>query len=222
MVGQAPEEGSHRGLVRLVVAGLIWPLTYVVFQILSDVLPPQHGYLAGFVFYWALLAALNVVFLGRAGLAVVTERPPLRSPVDRVLAGSCLAMALPPFFLVFLSAAPELTSLGWLLLIAAACCNGTMEELFWRGVFVHRYSDDVWRAYILPTLFFTLWHLTLVAVPDIHYDGGKAALVGGAAAFGIVWGYVAFRQRSVVFTTLGHVAVNFFAFSGLIQQNWPG
>ncbi len=46
VVGQAPEEGSHRGLVRLVVAGLIWPLTYVVFQILSDVLPPQHGYQA--------------------------------------------------------------------------------------------------------------------------------------------------------------------------------
>jgi hypothetical protein len=124
-------------------------------------------------------------------------------------------------FIAFLPSIPGLTVAMWGLLCLSALCNGVLEEAFWRGVFVSQF-DDIWRAYVLPCTFFVLWHVTLAAMPGMHYHGGGTALIGGAAVFGIVWGFVSWRQRSIFITTIAHVLVNFFAFSGLILENWPG
>jgi membrane protease YdiL (CAAX protease family) len=206
----------------LFIAALVWPVTYVVFHGFAQLLPPAYAYLAGSLFYWALLAGLSGVLFGRRGLVAIFRRPPHDSIADKVATAVGFSLALPPLFVVFLPNAPGLLGAGWLVLVFSALCNGTLEEVFWRGVFVERYSDDIWRAYVLPTLFFVLWHITLATMPGMHFQGGWPALIGGAAGFGVVWGYVAWRQRSIRVTATAHVLVNFFAFSGLIQDNWPG
>lgn len=206
----------------LLVAAAVWPVSHVVFQALSrgTTWSAFGAYVAGNILYWLALAALVATFLGRAGVARVLRAPQLSTRKDAWLAAMCVAMALPPLGIVFVANAPRLTAAGWALLLGSALCNGVLEELFWRGVFVDRFSD-VRRAYALPTVFFTLWHLTLAALPGMHYHGGWGALVGGAAGFGLVWGYAAWKLGSVRFAVVGHVLVNVFAFSGLIVDNWP-
>ena len=207
----------------LIAGALVWPLTHVVFQLLARCtsLSTWAVVVIGSVLYWSLLVALIVAFLSRQELAIIFQRPTLDSRQDRLMSAISLACAAPPLVIIFVAKAPSLLFVGWALLVFMALCNGILEETFWRGVFVHRYGDDLKRAYFLPTLFFSLWHLTLAASPGMHYHGGWPALVGGAAGLGLVWGYTAWTQRSIFYTAIGHVLVNLFAFSGLIVDNWP-
>jgi membrane protease YdiL (CAAX protease family) len=54
----------------------------------------------------------------------------------------------------------------------------------------------------------------------MKYQGGFAALVGGAALMGFIWGFVAYKTKSLRAVTIAHVAANFFAFSAMIYDNW--
>ena len=207
----------------LIAGALVWPLTHVVFQLLGrwTSLSAWAVVVIGNLLYWSLLLVLIVAFLSRQELALIFQRPPLNNRRDRLMSAISLACAAPPLVIIFVAKAPSLLMAGWALLVFMALCNGLLEEAFWRGVFIRRYGDDLKRAYLLPTLFFSLWHLTLAASPGMHYHGGWPALVGGAAGFGLLWGYTAWTQRSIFFTATGHVLVNLFAFSGLIVDNWP-
>mgnify|MGYP005834088471 CR=1 FL=1 len=37
---------------------------------------------------------------------------------------------------------------------------------------------------------------------------------------GILWGWVAFRTKSIKVVTIAHIITDFFAFTGLIFDNW--
>ena len=110
-----------------------------------------------------------------------------------------------------------LPAIGLALLVAVV--NGPLEEMAWRGSFLARFADrprlGLWLGWVL----FSLWHLPLVLTRGIVFDGGGATLVGGAAALGLLWSFVAFRTGSVVWTSLAHALTNVFAFSALFAQN---
>ncbi len=118
---------------------------------------------------------------------------------------------------------PRLTQIPALALAAAlfyAVINGTVEELFWRGVFIKFFPNDPVRGWLLPTALFGAWHIALYYIKGMAYQGGFVALAGGATAMGLLWGFVAFRTKSIRVVTIAHIAANFFAFSGMIYDNW--
>lgn len=101
-----------------------------------------------------------------------------------------------------------------------ALINGTIEELFWRGIYTNAFPNNPLRGYVIPTFLFGLWHISLYFLKDMEYKGGFPALVGGATFMGILWGYTAYKTKSIRMVILAHIITNFFAFSGMIYENW--
>lgn len=124
------------------------------------------------------------------------------------------------FFAAFLPTIRDIS--GKMLLITAiyAIFNGTLEELFWRFSFHKVFGNNLLLSYILPTIFFTMWHMALTFANGISYHGGSLALVGGAGFMGAIWGFVLYRTGKIHVTILAHVITNFFAFSQLLFQNF--
>ncbi len=81
-------------------------------------------------------------------------------------------------------------------------------------------DNTVFFAYIYPTIMFSCWHIALALAQGMVYTGGGLALIGGASFMGFLWGIVAFKTKSIKYTTIAHVLTNCFAFSGLIYENW--
>lgn len=101
-----------------------------------------------------------------------------------------------------------------------ALINGTLEEMFWRGVFNRVFYNKILLAYIYPTIFFGIWHIALYYAKGIEYQGGFASLVGGSFFMGILWGWIAYKTKSIKVIATAHVITNFFAFTGMIFENW--
>lgn len=124
------------------------------------------------------------------------------------------------FFVAFLPTLPHISGKLLLILVPYAILNGLFEELFWRYTFVSKFGEDIIYAYIVPTLIFTCWHLALLCANGVTFQGGPLALVGGACVMGLIWGITMFKTRNVFIIISAHIAVNFFAFSQLIYDNW--
>ena len=101
-----------------------------------------------------------------------------------------------------------------------AVLNGFIEELFWRGLFNKAFDDNIIFAFIYPVIMFAGWHIALTLVKGMTYTGGNISLLAGASFMGVLWGFVAYKTKSVRYTTVAHIITNFFAFSGLIYENW--
>lgn len=100
-----------------------------------------------------------------------------------------------------------------------ALINGSIEELFWRGLY-SQFFDKIGWAYIFPTILFSLWHIAIALAKGMIWHGGILTLVMGAAFMGVLWGFIAFKTKNIRYTTIAHILTNFFAFSGMIYDNW--
>jgi len=124
------------------------------------------------------------------------------------------------FFAVFKNIAPIAGLQVLILALVFGMINGTLEEMFWRGNFNKIFNDHLIWAYLYPSLFFGIWHIALFSAKGIVYQGGAGSLVGGSLFMGLLWGLAAYKTKSVKIVTAAHIITNFFAFTGLIYQNW--
>ncbi len=182
------------------------------------------AYILTSLVYWCVFCLpLSFYFLGGYGaVRNVYAKPVSQTPAKarRVLNLLAFMPCLGTLFAVFIPniAALPIQALGLALLYAVL--NGAIEELFWRGVFIKIFPEDILKGYLLPTIFFGLWHIALYTLKGMRYQDGFAALVGGATLMGALWGWVAYRTKSIRTVTAAHIVANFFAFSGMIYENW--
>jgi membrane protease YdiL (CAAX protease family) len=107
-----------------------------------------------------------------------------------------------------------------LLALVFALINGTLEELLWRGALIATYPKKIWIGYIYPTLFFSAWHIAPELILPNPLSGGALSFICGALVMGFAWGWIAWRSRSILLTTVAHILTNFFGFVGFIYLNW--
>jgi uncharacterized protein len=112
-----------------------------------------------------------------------------------------------------------LTTHGAMLAAAVALINGSLEEIAWRGGFMTRFADRPRLGFWLGWLLFTAAHIPLALSHDIVFDGGWLGPVGGAAALGLVWSWIAWRTGSVFWVSIAHVLTNALAFWVLFDRN---
>lgn len=104
-------------------------------------------------------------------------------------------------------------------IVAAALINGITEEKYWRQLFVDLFCPNRVLGVLVPWLLFSLWHLALLAIPGVKYQGGAMSLVGGAAILGAIWGLVYWRNRRFWVVASAHATLNVFAFAMLVSDN---
>ncbi|MDF2871773.1 MAG: Abortive infection protein [Anaerocolumna sp.] len=181
------------------------------------------GYIAGFCIYWFIFC-LPISLYCSNGFGKLREIYTQKSNITAVIRNIYYLLAFMPciaiFFVVFKKVAPIAGFQVLVIALVFAIINGTFEELFWRGIFNKIFNNNIFLAYIYPSLFFGIWHIALYLAKGIIYQGGFASLVGGSFFMGLLWGWVAYKTKSIKVVTAVHIITNFFAFTGLIYQNW--
>lgn len=179
---------------------------------------PQYGYLFALTFYW-LFFCMPVIgwhaLKGNDG-HLFSERLRWREwwiiPLLLAQAGLVAVFSFVPNTSI-------LTSGSMYLALLIACINAPLEELAWRGGFLGTFRDRPRLGFWLGWGLFTAWHVPLALSAGMVFDGGAAALIGGAGALGLLWTWVAWRTGSVFYVGLAHFLTNIFAFWVLFSRN---
>jgi hypothetical protein len=103
--------------------------------------------------------------------------------------------------------------------LSISIVNGTIEEIYWRGLYLRVFKENHYFILIVSPLLFALMHGSFLAIKGMAYHGGVSALVGGALFMGLLWSFVSFKLNSIRYCIVGHVLVNVFAFTGLFVEN---
>ena len=179
---------------------------------------PQYGYLFALTFYW-LAFCLPVIgwhaLEGNDG-RLFSEKLPWR---DWWLIPLLLAQVGSVAIINFVPNTSILSQGGMYLALLIAAINGPVEEMAWRGGFLGTFRDRPRLGFWLGWCLFTAWHVPLAMSVGISFDGGALALIGGAAALGLLWSWVAWRTGSVFYVSIAHGLTNIFAFWVLVDRN---
>jgi uncharacterized protein len=112
-----------------------------------------------------------------------------------------------------------LTTHGFWLALAVALANGPLEEIAWRGGFLVRFASRPRLGFWLNWVLFTAWHIPLSLSEGIAFEGGPLTLIGGAAALGLAWSWIAWRTGSIFWVACAHALTNLAAFWVLFNAN---
>lgn len=112
-----------------------------------------------------------------------------------------------------------LTTQGAMLAALVALINGPLEETAWRGGFMTRFATRPRLGFWLGWVLFTAWHVPLMLSHGVVFDGDWLGLVGGAAALGLMWSWIAWRTGSVFWVSIAHVLTNALTFWVFFNAN---
>jgi membrane protease YdiL (CAAX protease family) len=99
---------------------------------------------------------------------------------------------------------------------ALAIVNAIAEEVLWRGIYSSVFPRQLIRGYLYPAVGFALWHVVPQSIHPSQLRGGTKAFLAGAFFIGLGHGWVAWRTRSIRWTTLTHILTDFLGLGGFI------
>ncbi|HVP59555.1 MAG TPA: CPBP family intramembrane glutamic endopeptidase [Myxococcaceae bacterium] len=181
-------------------AGPAVVLTMVpIYLALLRVLPREWAWMAGFLVYWsAWCVAFPLVLLGPRRVAGMFRRPRW----DAVAAVFAVVPVLVALLGRFVPHGETPSPLPPALLAATSCVMGVLEEVLWRGVYLELFPASRLWGIAWPSLWYALWHVA----PGLASPLDGRVLVGGAALFGVVLGFIAQRTRSIRWPVATHAA----------------
>jgi membrane protease YdiL (CAAX protease family) len=192
--------------------------TLAVFNVALSLAGARLAHLIGFTFYWVFGGVvLPLALIGRDGFAVLFAQRPVRWSIP--LAIMLVLLALPVafgFLFVFPSLFPVDRNVILLGVAAYALVNGTLEEVFWRGVFARRFPSNVWMGVLYPALMFALWQLVPWSVFPTWPVMPALAVFAVALPVGLIYNWVAWRTGSIRWTVLSHVLTNLSGIGALL------
>jgi len=213
----APRQVDHEGeraryatRAFLIAPVVLIVATYVVFRLFTPIAGERIASFTGFGFYWLLGGiVMPVTLIGRHGIAELFARRPVPRSVRFTIALVLLAVPVVfGFLFAFPAILPFATGATLLGLAAYAVVNGTLEEVFWRGVFARRFPSNPWLGMMYPAVLFSLWQLVPWAVFPTLLHVPAFIVLGVALPVGLLYNWVAWRTGSIHLTVLSHVLTN--------------
>jgi uncharacterized protein len=206
----------------LAIAPLLLLLTtYLIFTCAVALVGLKPGYLIGFLFYWIFWClAFPIWLLGRD--AVFSMFRKVAEPLGRPKwLGAILLFALPLFTLsyAFPMQLPKATLIIVALSALIALVNASCEEILWRGVYFKAFPGSIWWGYLYPAIWFGLWHYAPQSVLASSYPGGAHSLVLFAVILGLMWGWIAWKTKSIRWVTMAHIILDFSGLGALFYFN---
>ncbi|MGB5824758.1 MAG: CPBP family intramembrane glutamic endopeptidase [Proteocatella sp.] len=214
---------NKKQLVLLYVTPILCISMLLLIPLLTNKIGKTAGYIAGFCIYWILFCIPVSLYSCNSFSelkAIYYQKSNIKTAKRNIWNIIAFTPCLATLFVVFKEFAPIAGLQVLALALLYALINGTFEEMFWRGVFNKVFNNNIFLAYIYPSVFFGIWHIALYFAKGIEYQGGFVALVWGSFFMGLLWGWVAYKTKSIKVVTVAHIITNFFAFTGLIYENW--
>ena len=211
---------TNKKRILLVSSLLMLPFTFGLFQLTTAFLGPKWGYVTGFLGYWSYCLITAWLVSGRDWNYFREMWNRQRdNKYARWIGLAAFIPALGVFFVSFLPNVAKLSLSAALLLIFMVILNGSIEELYWRGLYLLEYPNDARIGFFLSWLLFGAWHISLWFARGILYKDGFLALVGGAYGLGLIWTWVARSNGNLRAVVPAHILANLFAFTGLFVDN---
>jgi len=214
---------NKKQFILLFSAPILCMAMLILMPFLTNEIGKTQGYIMGFIIYWFVFC-LPISIYSFDGFSNIIKLYFQKLHISIRMKNIYYLLAFIPciatFFVVFRRFAFKAGFEIFIIVFLFALINGTVEELFWRGAFNKNFDNNIILAYIYPTVFFGIWHIALYFAKGIDYQGGFSSLVGGSFFMGILWGWIAYKTKSIRVVTLAHITTNFFAFTGLIFENW--
>jgi len=211
---------NNKKQILLTSSLLILPFTFGLFQLTTLSFGPKWGYVSGFAGYWAY--CLSTAWLISGGDANYFKRMWMERSENNSAKWFALLAFIPVFgvfFVSFLPNAADLTFSTALLLVSVVVLNGSIEELYWRGLYLVEYPDNARIGFLFSWLLFGAWHVSLWFARGVVYSDSFLALVGGAYGLGLIWTWVARKNGNLRAVGPSHILVNLFAFPALFVNN---
>ncbi len=188
------------------------PFLALVCWYLTTQFTPIWGYLGTLTVYWTCVLIPILIWRGtradQLALGKVTKRLFGLALLPVVMVG-CVAT-----YTLWQAPIPIWAAL---IVIGIAVCNGTLEELFWRGTVQTDSATVVQMG--LGVALFTGCHVALLAAQGVTLTGGPLALLAGAMGGGVLWTYLRSRTGTVGLAALSHIGMNIAAFLELTSHN---
>ncbi len=202
----------------LVLAPLLLLLTtYLVFTAAVKLVGLKPGYLIGFLLYWIVWCLVFPLWLlGKE--AVISMFRKVTEPLGKPKwLGAILLFILPLFTVAYAlpMQLPKATAIIIVLSMIIAVINATCEEILWRGAYFKVFPESIWWGYLYPAIWFGLWHYAPQSVLTSSYPGGAHSLILFAVVLGLMWGWVAWKTKSIRWVTLAHVILDFSGLGAL-------
>jgi membrane protease YdiL (CAAX protease family) len=211
---------QNRKTILLISSLLMVPITFIWIQLTTSSLGAKWGYVTGLAGYWVY--CLATAWLVSGGSMAYFKSLWNNRNSGKYATWISLAAFIPVlglFFVSFLPNAAQLTLSTGVLLIVVVLLNGSVEELYWRGLYLLEYPDNTRIGFLFSWLLFGAWHISLWFAKGVIYKDGFLALVGGAYGLGLLWTWVARSNGNLKTVTLSHILVNLFAFTALFVDN---
>lgn len=214
---------NKKQFILLCVPPILCISMLVLMPFLTNRIGKTAGYVAGFCIYWFIFC-FPVSLYSSNGFSKLKGIYSQKSNITATKKNIYYLLAFMPCVATFFVVFKEYASIAGVQVLAIALLfaliNGTFEEMFWRGVFNKVFNNNIFLAYIYPSVFFGIWHIALYLAKGMIYQGGFPSLVGGSFFMGLLWGWVAYKTKSIKVVTAVHIITNFFAFTGMIFENW--
>ena len=169
---------------------------------------PRRGHQAGFAIYWATCWAAAAALAGPRRLARLWQRPVVPLPAPKALAWA--ALTVPSVGAITTQWLPHARTAGPVAVAAASgvgVTNAVAEEALWRGAPVAVFGNDPVLGWLWPAVGFTLWHLVPLTASAAN-QRRKVQTLFGAALIGFGHGWLAWRTRSLVATSVAHAVTD--------------
>ncbi len=200
-------------ILQILLVGLCFPIFYYI----GKHFDPLNSFIFSFLAYWFLLFSFTVLILltdKEIGTKISSYFTSInKAPVVIISFIPVIAV----FIVVFLPIKTEINTNVLIAVLNISLFNGFFEEIFWRGLVVSKFSSSVINL-VISLILFSAFHFAFLLLP-LTYNGGALNLVGGAAFMSIIWLISTRITKNILFSSIAHVLVNFFAFSGLFLDN---
>lgn len=204
---------NGKQLFLVLMPALLIVSTYFAFQYFAGAFGLKPGYLAGFLFYWIFWCVIiPLILVGPAGIAGLFKKPEKTRTGWLNIVLLIIPCALAIFGGPFFGRLPKATPVIFLLSFAIAAVNAFGEEVIWRGLYVKYFEKPV-MGYFFPLVCFALWHISPNSVNPSSYGIPMFVLFSGI--LGVFWGIVAYRTKSLRWTIVSHIIVDFSGLGAL-------
>ncbi len=190
---------------------LLIPSTALVFIFSARLLNNDWGYLLGFLFYWVIWCYLvPFIFLGKQGVINLfkDESSSLFRKNSWYLIVLLLGTIIGAIVMYFIPRFGDARLLVVLLALPIAIVAGAGEEILWRGLYIRSFPGHLFWAYLYPTIWFALQHISSQL---IELSEGTPIFIASTFALGLIYGLVAYRTGSIRWNALAHILISFFA-----------
>ncbi|MBN1649145.1 MAG: CPBP family intramembrane metalloprotease [Spirochaetales bacterium] len=202
---------TKKKILFLILPVVLILTTSVVFYTATALLGKNWGYLAGFFFYylfWCILVPLLVTKRSFAGF--FKSDFPLFRKKNWLIIMLFISTLIAPVLMFFIPKLPSIIPIIILFSVPLSVIHGHCEELFWRGMYIKEFPGSVLWSVIIPSVFFTLWHIApQLSIRSEH----PFVFIISTIPLGVTYAIVAFVTKSAKWPAIGHTISSFFAFS---------